>query len=240
AGLCVQKEGLNLPALSKIKTYALHSDTADYSAANLRFENGFQLADFRLGTQVWEGVVLGLPGSHNVENALGCVALLLELGFEAEAIKAALRRFKGVKRRFEYHVRKPDLIYIDDYAHHPEEIHVLLSSVKAMYPELPITGIFQPHLFSRTKDFAEKFAAELSVLDQLILLPIYPAREEPLPGITSEWLCEMSTAKNKKVWQVNEVLEFAKTFKKGVLLTIGAGDIDRLVAPLSNYLNDKS
>lgn len=240
AGLCVQKEGLNLPALSKIKTYALHSDTADYSAANLRFENGFQLADFRLGTQVWESVALGLPGSHNVENALGCVALLLELGFEAEAIKAALRRFKGVKRRFEYHVRKPDLIYIDDYAHHPEEIHVLLSSVKAMYPELPITGIFQPHLFSRTKDFAEKFAAELSVLDQLILLPIYPAREEPLPGITSEWLCEMSTAKNKKVWQVNEVLEFAKTFKKGVLLTIGAGDIDRLVAPLSNYLNDKS
>jgi UDP-N-acetylmuramate--alanine ligase len=206
----------------------------------LRFENGFQLADFRLGTQVWESVALGLPGSHNVENALGCVALLLELGFEAEAIKAALRRFKGVKRRFEYHVRKPDLIYIDDYAHHPEEIHVLLSSVKAMYPELPITGIFQPHLFSRTKDFAEKFAAELSVLDQLILLPIYPAREEPLPGITSEWLCEMSTAKNKKVWQVNEVLEFAKTFKKGVLLTIGAGDIDRLVAPLSNYLNDKS
>jgi UDP-N-acetylmuramate--alanine ligase len=109
-----------------------------------------------------------------------------------------------------------------------------------MYPKLPITGIFQPHLFSRTKDFAEKFAAELSVLDQLILLPIYPAREEPLPGVTSEWLCEMSTAKIKKVWQVNEVLEFAKTFKKGVLLTIGAGDIDRLVAPLSNYLNDKS
>ncbi|MFM8595730.1 MAG: UDP-N-acetylmuramate--L-alanine ligase [Flavobacteriales bacterium] len=239
-GICLQKEGLNLATLCQSKTYALHSQTADYSAENLRFENGYQLADFRIGNQIWLSVSLGLPGSHNVENALGCVALLIELGFGEQEIRAALQRFKGVKRRFEYHVRESDLIYIDDYAHHPQEIEVLLSSVKAMYPSLPVTGIFQPHLFSRTKDFATKFAAQLSQLDHLILLPIYPARELPIPGVTSDWLCEMSIAPKKEVMQTNEVLAFAKKFKKGVLLTIGAGDIDRLVAPIQQYLSDKS
>ena len=239
-GYCLQKEGLNLSTLCQSKTYALDSATADFSAYNLRFENGFQVADFRIEKQTWTAVELGLPGSHNVENALGCVALLLELGFEQTAIRNALKYFKGVKRRFEYQVRKPNLIYIDDYAHHPQEINVLLSSIKAMYPGLPITGIFQPHLFSRTKDFAVPFAAELSALDHLILLPIYPARELPIPGITSDWLCEMSTARQKEVLDVSEVLAFAKHFNHGVLLTIGAGDIDRLVAPISQYLNDKS
>jgi UDP-N-acetylmuramate--alanine ligase len=239
-GYCLQKEGLNLSTLCQSKTYALDSATADFSAYNLRFENGFQVADFRIEKQTWTSVELGLPGSHNVENALGCVALLLELGFEQTAIRNALKCFKGVKRRFEYQVRKPNLIYIDDYAHHPQEINVLLSSIKAMYPGLPITGIFQPHLFSRTKDFAVRFAAELSALDHLILLPIYPARELPIPGITSDWLCEMSTARQKEVLDVSEVLTFAKHFNHGVLLTIGAGDIDRLVAPISQYLNDKS
>ncbi|MFM6946319.1 MAG: UDP-N-acetylmuramate--L-alanine ligase [Flavobacteriales bacterium] len=239
-GICLQKEGLNLATLCQSKTYALQSQTADYSAENLRFENGYQLADFRIGKQIWPSVALGLPGSHNVENALGCVALLLELGFNEHEIRAALQRFKGVKRRFEYHVRESNLIYIDDYAHHPQEIEVLLSSVKAMYPTLPVTGIFQPHLFSRTKDFAAKFAAQLSQLDHLILLPIYPARELPIPGVTSDWLCEMSTAPKKEVMQTNDVLAFAKNFKKGVLLTIGAGDIDRLVAPIQQYLSDKS
>lgn len=239
-GFCLQKEGLNLPSLCPTKTYALNSKTADFSAENLRYEAGFQVADFRIANTYWPAVTLGLPGSHNVENALGCVALLLELGFEEHSIRAALARFKGVKRRFETHVRQPNLIYIDDYAHHPQEIEVLLSSVKAMYPTLPITGIFQPHLFSRTKDFATRFASELSALDQLILLPIYPARELPIPGITSDWLCEMSTAKKKEVMEVSEALAFAKNFKHGVLLTIGAGDIDRLVAPITQYLNDKS
>ena len=238
-GFCLQKEGLNLSTLCPTKTYALNSKTAHFSADNLRFEGGFQVADFRLGTAYWSAVTLGLPGSHNVENALGCVALLLELGFEEAAIRAALKNFKGVKRRFEYQVRQPNLIYIDDYAHHPQEIEVLLSSVKAMYPTLPITGIFQPHLFSRTKDFAARFAAELSVLDHLILLPIYPARELPIPGITSAWLCAMSTAKKKEVMEVSEALAYVKNFKHGVLLTIGAGDIDRLVAPITQYLNDK-
>jgi len=116
---------------------------------------------------------------------------------------------------------------------------VLLSSVKAMYPTLPITGIFQPHLFSRTKDLAARFASDLSVLDHLILLPIYPARELPIPGITSAWLCAMSTAKKKEVMEVSEALAYVKNFKHGVLLTIGAGDIDRLVAPITQYLNDK-
>lgn len=238
-GFCIQKEGLNLPTLCKSKTYALHSETAHFSAGNLRFENGFQVADFRFENQNWKAVELGLPGSHNVENALGCMALLLELGFDEHLIRSAIKRFKGVKRRFEYHVRQSDLIYIDDYAHHPQEINVLLSSVKAMYPGMPVTGIFQPHLFTRTRDFADGFATELSMLDHLIILPIYPARELPIPGITSEWLCEKSNAKKKEVMNASEVLTFARTFQKGILLTIGAGDIDRLVAPVSQYLNDK-
>jgi UDP-N-acetylmuramate--alanine ligase len=239
-GFCIQKEGLDLPALCKIQTYAICSETADYSAHNLRFENGFQVADFKLGAANWSGIELGLPGSHNVENALGCVALLLQLGFEEAAIRVALKSFKGVKRRFEYHVRKNKLIYIDDYAHHPQEIHMLLSSVKAMYPDLPITGIFQPHLFSRTKDFAAQFAAELSQLDHLILLPIYPARELPLPGVTSEWLCEMATNTKKEVLSFSDALTFVKSYREGVLLTIGAGDIDRLISPITNYLNNSN
>jgi UDP-N-acetylmuramate--alanine ligase len=236
-GFCIQKEGLQLQSLAPIFTYAIDSQTAHYSFINLRYANGFQVADLKIGAQLHEGFELGLPGIHNAENALGCIALLDCLGFGVETLRTALKSFKGVKRRFEYHLRSVDLTYIDDYAHHPTEINALISSVKAIYPGQPITGIFQPHLFSRTQDFAVEFALALSELDTLYLLPIYPARELPIPGVTSEWLAGLTTLANKWVLEPHEILTALQKPQKGVVLTIGAGDIDRMVGPLTALLN---
>jgi UDP-N-acetylmuramate--alanine ligase len=235
-GFCIQKEGLALASLAKVSTYAIDSSTATYSLANLRYEHGFQVADLRIGQEIFPNLELGLPGIHNAENALGCIALLHLLGFEVADLRSALKSFKGVKRRFEYQLRSEELVYIDDYAHHPTEINALISSVRAMYPGWPIIGVFQPHLYSRTKDFAQEFATSLSALDQLYLLPIYPARELPIHGVTSEWLRDIAPIEAKAVMQPHEVLMALKTIKKGVVLTIGAGDIDRLVAPLTELL----
>ncbi len=235
-GFCVQKEGLALASLAKVFTYAVDSSTANYSLANLRYAHGFQVADLRIGQEIFPNIELGLPGIHNAENALGCIALLHLLAFEVADLRPALKSFKGVKRRFEYQLRSEELVYIDDYAHHPTEINALISSVRSMYPGWPIIGVFQPHLFSRTKDFAQEFAVSLAALDQLFLLPIYPARELPIPGVTSEWLRDITPMETKAVLQAHEVLMALRTIKKGVVLTIGAGDIDRLVAPLTELL----
>jgi UDP-N-acetylmuramate--alanine ligase len=194
------------------------------------------VADLRIGQEIFPNIELGLPGIHNAENALGCIALLHLLGFEVADLRPALKSFKGVKRRFEYQLRSEELVYIDDYAHHPTEINALISSVRSMYPGWPIIGVFQPHLFSRTKDFAQEFAVSLAALDQLFLLPIYPARELPIPGVTSDWIRDITPMETKAVLQAHEVLMALRTIKKGVVLTIGAGDIDRLVAPLTEVL----
>ena len=187
-GICLQKEGLNLPSLGTTLTYAVESESADYTVVNLQWMDGFLCGDIRLKNSWWRTVQFGLPGIHNAENALACVGLLHELGMDEKQIRSGLKNFLGVKRRFEYIIRTDRLVYVDDYAHHPQEIAALVRSIKLLYPGKQITGIFQPHLFSRTKDFADDFATELSELDELILLPIYPAREEPMQGITSEWL----------------------------------------------------
>lgn len=235
-GFCIQKEGLYLKSLATVKTYALDSVTANYSLTNLRFENGFQVADLRIGQEYHSDFAFGLPGSHNAENALACIALLHNLGIEPTDLRAALQSFKGVKRRFEYHLRTEKLIYIDDYAHHPTEITAFVSSVRSLYPNLPLIGVFQPHLFSRTKDFAHDFASSLALLDTLYLLPIYPARELPIPGVSSAWLKDLTPLDNKAVLQPHEVLMKLKEVKQGVILTIGAGDIDRLVEPICELL----
>jgi UDP-N-acetylmuramate--alanine ligase len=235
-GFCIQKEGLNLQSLASIHTYAIDSPTAQYSFFNLRYANGFQVADLKIGDQIHEAFELGLPGIHNAENALGCIALLHCLGYNVNELRPALKSFKGVKRRFEYHLRTENLVYIDDYAHHPTEINALIASVRAIYPGQKITGIFQPHLFSRTKDFAAEFARSLAQLDILYLLPIYPARELPIPGVSSEWLADLTQIQEKCVLQPHEVLTALKAPQHGVILTIGAGDIDRLVGPLTDLL----
>ena len=237
SGFLVEKEGFNLPTLAKKVSYALNSETADYSMNNLVFRDGFIFSTVRLKTNFWHNVKLGIPGSHNAENALACIALLDCLGMSELEIRNGLSSFTGVKRRFDYQIRTEDLVFIDDYAHHPNELKVLVESVRNLYPNKKITGIFQPHLFSRTRDFAIEFAAELSKLDELILLPIYPAREEPIYGISSAWLYSKVELSKKYLLTPSEALQHFNQFNKGIVLTIGAGDIDKMVAPLKEILS---
>ena len=237
SGFLVEKEDLNLPTLAKKVSYALNSETADYSMKNMVFRDGFLFTDVRLKINVWQNVKLGIPGIHNAENALGCIALLDSLGMSELEIRNGLASFTGVKRRFDYQIRSEDLIYIDDYAHHPSELKVLIESVRILYPNQQITGIFQPHLYSRTRDFAVEFASELSKLDALILLPIYPAREEPIHGISSAWLYSKVELSKKFLLAPSEALQYFNNFDKGIVLTIGAGDIDKMVTPLKEILS---
>ncbi|XOV69246.1 MAG: UDP-N-acetylmuramate--L-alanine ligase [Fluviicola sp.] len=243
-------------------TYAL-SREADYSGWNPRVENEFFTVDVKTPKSEWKSVQLGLPGVHNAENAIACIALAEFVGLDEQTIRQGLKTFKGVKRRFEYQIRKENLVYIDDYAHHPTEIKALIDSVELLYAGKRITGIFQPHLFTRTRDFFDGFAEQLSRLDEVILMPIYPAREEPILGITSDALLEKVSAKKKYLLNPSEVLLHVKNGtqyiersrdvnKTGfaenrvstqldaqdgqVILTIGAGDIDRIVEPLKNAL----
>ena len=238
SGLLVEREGLNLRSLSKKVTYAIESTSADYTMTNFRWEDNFLFTDVRLKNGHWRNIKLGIPGLHNAENALGCIALLNELGMSEIEIRKGLETFLGVKRRFEYHIRSEKLVYIDDYAHHPKEIKALIDSIRMLYPNKKVVGVFQPHLFSRTKDFATEFASELSRLDELILMPIYPAREEPIHGVTSEWLLEMVNNRYKSLKKPSEVLQHISQMNEGILLTIGAGDIDRLVQPLTDILKE--
>lgn len=235
-GICMQKEGLNLPTLGTSFTYAVESESADYSVSNIQWKNGFLCGDVRLKNLWWREVEFGLPGIHNAENALACLGLLHELGMDEVQIRTGIKDFLGVKRRFEYIIRTENLVYVDDYAHHPKEINALIGSIRLLYPGKKIMGIFQPHLFSRTKDFVEDFAKELSELDELILLPIYPAREEPIQGVTSEWLLSMCKNEKKSIKRQSEVLSYLSNYSDGILLTIGAGDIDRIVPSLKELL----
>lgn len=236
-GFLVKKEGLNVRSDARTVTYAIDSPTADFSASGLRFEDGRFLFDVRTPNGNIMNVELGIPGIHNAENAVACIALSQFLNVTEEEIRNGLKTFKGVKRRFEYQIRTKELVYIDDYAHHPTEIHALVSSVRLLYPDKKIIGIFQPHLFSRTRDFYDGFAKELSALDEVILLPIYPAREEPILGVTSDALLEKITAADKKLMQPAEAVAHLSNYREGVILTIGAGDIDRIVEPLRKALS---
>lgn len=236
-GYLIQKEGLKLNSLSKTVTYSYNSTTADYSVQNLKWISGFLIGDVRLKNSFWSNIKFGIPGIHNAENALACIALLNEMGMDEQSIRNGLASFVGVKRRFEYCIREEKFVYIDDYAHHPKEIKALIDSIKMLYPTMKIRGVFQPHLFSRTKDFSEGFAAELSRLDEVVLMPIYPAREEPIHGITSEWLLQQIKCDKKSLKSPAEILQYFSDLKEGVLLTIGAGDIDRIVSPLKEILS---
>jgi len=232
-GFVVQKWNLNLtPGLARVITYGVNAPKADYNAVNLRSLDGHFYCDLKGPGVDWQNVELGLPGIHNCENAVAVCAMCIELGVTKEEILMGLKSFLGVKRRFDYHIRTEQLVYIDDYAHHPTELAALIDSVRMLYPTRFITGIFQPHLFSRTRDFMEGFISELSRLDKVILMPIYPAREEPIPGITSDALAK-EIATDCLVLSPAEVIEWSKSVTEGVVLTIGAGDIDRIVLPLT-------
>jgi UDP-N-acetylmuramate--alanine ligase len=234
--LVVQKNVDNeLKLTGRRLIYSLNLDT-EYCARSITIENAQFFCDVQSPVASLSRVSLGIPGLHNLENAIAAVAIAQQLGISAEVIKGALRSFLGVKRRFDYRVRTDNQIYIDDYAHHPEELRATIDSVKQLYPEKKITGIFQPHLFSRTRDFAEGFAESLDMLDECILLPIYPAREKPIEGVSSEWLLAKLKLKDKKLLSKEELLEEMKRKKRDVVLSMGAGDIDSLVEPIETIL----
>ena len=182
---------------------------------------------------------IGINGLHNIENAIATIAVCQEIGLKNGTIKRGLEFYKGVKRRFEYQIKGDDLVFIDDYAHHPTEIKALVSSVRELYPNKKVTGIFQPHLFSRTKDFGDEFGRELSKLDEVIVLDIYPARELPMEGIDAEFLINKISNSNKRTETKESVLDSLNKDEIEVLLTIGAGDINTLVAPIKNKLNQQ-
>ena len=183
-----------------------------------------------------EGLQLRMPGFHNVENALAAISIALDCGIGEEAVRQGLAGFKGVKRRFEMWVQEGDRVFIDDYAHHPEEIRAFLGSVKAMYPKKKLTAIFQPHLFTRTRDFASGFSESLSLADEVVLLEIYPARELPIEGVNASMLLPGITSAEKSLRSKEELLGYLDEHRPEVLVTIGAGDIDRLVQPIANWM----
>lgn len=220
-----------------VLTYGIDCE-ADFVGSNLHFSEGKFLFDVQTPVSKWEEVELGIPGIHNAENAIACIAMSIQLGLPEDTIRMALQKFLGVKRRFEYHIKTDNLVYIDDYAHHPTELEALISSIELLYPNKKITGIFQPHLFTRTRDFFDGFATQLSRLDDVVLLPIYPAREEPISGITSDALLEKLTSRNKQLLSPKEAVKYCSVNDSEVYLTIGAGDIDRIIEPLKKMLRN--
>jgi UDP-N-acetylmuramate--alanine ligase len=243
-GTLINKYGLPLPHPGKDilqNEYHLSDPGADTYAENIRINEGSYLFD--VGGKNWSlaNVKLNIGGRHNIENALAAIAVSKKLGLTDEQIRQAVDRFRGVKRRFEYQAQHRGTIYIDDYAHHPKELSALISSAKELYPEKRCVVIFQPHLFSRTRDFAEAFAESLDMADEVILLPVYPARELPIEGVSSATIMNKMKIRGKQILNKKEVLDWIKkqTDKESLLLiTAGAGDIDTLVKPIAEMIEE--
>jgi UDP-N-acetylmuramate--alanine ligase len=218
-----------------IYTYSATAN-ADYQVCNLKKHNGLYSFDLNTPDGTLVGFKLGVPGLVNVENAAAALALCLMNGVPCEALKKALPMFSGIARRFEVKISSPQLVYIDDYAHHPEEIRATLKSVRDAYSGRKITGVFQPHLFSRTRDFAEAFANALNEsLDQIVLLPVYPAREEPVSGVSSENITQYLPTSKCMLIEKNDLINRLNELSPDVLITMGAGDIDRLVPDICQW-----
>jgi UDP-N-acetylmuramate--alanine ligase len=233
-GTLIHKKGL---ALDTGFTYAVDAE-ADAMASNIKIENGDFYFDFKNSNTSITNIRMGIAGTHNIENAVAAIEACLILEVPAAAIKSALGSFKGVHRRFEYIIKNDRQIFIDDYAHHPEELKAANRSVKKLYPGKKLTTIFQPHLFTRTRDFADGFAEALDMSDELIILDIYPARELPIEGVNAEMILGRMKLENKRRISKQEVLNVIKKEKPELLLTVGAGDIDTLVQPLKQVLQD--
>jgi UDP-N-acetylmuramate--alanine ligase len=220
-------------------TIGVNTD-ADFSAQNIRIENSFYVFDIKTPIEVVQNVKFGLPGHHNLTNALLAFAMAKSYGVSNEKITAALSSFKGVRRRFSFQIREEKLVYIDDYAHHPTEINAVHQAVRELYPGKKIIAAFQPHLFSRTKDFIDDFAVSLSQFDEILLLDIYPARELPMEGVNSTWLLNKIKNPNKKLVSKVELFTTFKNSDADVFITIGAGDIGEMVKDLKKALHEKN
>ena len=246
SGTVIAKKGLPLSSndtKAKLMSYAYNDPDADFYAVLTDGDgNGFTHFDLHHPGGVIKDCVVGIPGWVNIENAVAAAAIGLTYGLDPEKIREALASFEGVKRRFDMQLKSEKCIYIDDYAHHPREISAALTSIKGNFPDYRITAIFQPHLYTRTRDFADGFAESLSCVDKLILLDIYPAREEPIPGVTSEIIFKDVTAPEKVLLNKGELMDYMKGVGltgKDVFVTIGAGDIDRFIEPIRELLSGK-
>lgn len=240
-GCLITKSGLSKEAAFTIAdhcTYSFSDKQANIHIENLRIQNGSY--QFDVINNYWElrDVVLNMGGLHNIENLLAAIGVAKYLKIDDDKINTAVANFKGVKRRFEYILKEEGRVMIDDYAHHPEELRALITGIRSLYKE-KLTLVFQPHLFSRTKDQADGFAAVLDTADEVWLLPIYPARELPMEGITSDWLLGKMKLANKKIVTKESLLQLADAEKPALLVTAGAGDIDTMVMPLKNILSQQ-
>ncbi len=225
-------KGLDLEGL----TIAINEE-AFFKAFNIRIENSSYVFDVQTPSETIQNIAFGLPGHHNLMNALMALAMAKTYGTSSDAIVKALATFKGVQRRFSYQIKSDKLVYIDDYAHHPTEINAVHQAVRELYPNQKVLAIFQPHLFSRTKDFADDFAKSLSQFDEVLVLDIYPARELPMKGITSSWLLEKMTNENKKLVSKADLIPSILASNATVIVTIGAGDIGELVPSIKIALS---
>ncbi len=214
------------------------NEEANFKAFNIRIINSQYVFDVKTPLETIENIEFGLPGKHNLMNALMALAMARTFGLPTKDIASALRSFNGIKRRFSYQIKNEKLVFIDDYAHHPTEINAVHQAVRELYPNQKILAIFQPHLFSRTKDFADDFAKSLAAFDEVILLDIYPARELPMEGITSNWLLEKIENPNKKLVSKNELIPTILKSNATVIVTIGAGDIGEMVSSIKKELNE--
>lgn len=235
--LYVQYEWLKFFDKNAVRSFGV--DGGDYRAENLRVEDGYFVFDYKNPDISIPNLQLPMPGRHNVENATVAISVALQLGAEPEAIRAALLGFKGIKRRFEFVIRTEKVVFIDDYAHHPTELKAAIGAARQLFPNRKVTGIFQPHLYSRTRDFADGFASALDGLDEILLMDIYPAREEPIPGVTSEIIFERMQNANKQLVTKANLLDILKNKELDVVMTLGAGDIDTFVQPIKKILDNR-
>ena len=212
------------------------NDDSQFVAKNIRIEDGWYVFDVETPTETITNLKFGLPGRHNLTNALLALAMAKTFGTPTDAIAKAFLTFKGVRRRFSFQIRKPDFVYIDDYAHHPTEINAVHQAVRELYPGKKVLAVFQPHLFSRTRDFADDFAKSLSQFDEVFLMEIYPARELPMEGITSSWLLDKMENKNKRLVQKSELIALMQASDAPVVVTIGAGDVGEMVPEIKKAL----
>lgn len=242
-GVLIMKKGIDVtPDLQpdvRLYTYSATEQTADFHVENIRVGNGEIFFDFVSPLLCISDVQLGVPIRINIENGIAAMAVALLNGVTADEIREAMKTFAGAQRRFDFQIKKEQIVYIDDYAHHPEELRNSIQSVKELYKDRKVTCVFQPHLYTRTRDFADTFASALSLPDKLVLLDIYPAREEPIPGVTSEMIFDKVSIKDKILCKKEDLMKILEAEDLEVLVTLGAGDIDRFVEPIREMLNKK-
>lgn len=242
-GHLIVKKGAKLTPqiddIDDIKIWEYSENEGDCYAENIEIGNGEAVFDYVSPKGKIKNISLGVPVKINIENSVAAIAAAEICGVTDDEIRNAMKSFSGIKRRFEFHIKTPQIVFIDDYAHHPNELTAAIESIKALYPDNKITAVFQPHLFTRTRDFAHEFGASLSLLDDIILLDVYPAREDPIEGVSSQLIFENIDASKKVLIKRDELIDLLVDKQLEVLVTFGAGDIDRLIPEIESLLRDK-